>query len=298
MKKIIIIALLVIVVTVAAVLILSENQSEIQSEDLELVSESISIGTIHRDAAKMTKRYQPLIEHVATELNNDDTTFVGNVMTPHSQEEMIKYINEQKIDIYFDSPIIGMKVQQEAKMTPMLLAWKENTPTYHSVFIAPIDSEIESLDDVAGKQIIFEDSASTSGHFLPKYHLQTMGYSVGNDISDDISFEFSLDDDNTSIWLLEGRGDFGALSNIDFEQIPINAKNQLKIIGQTEDVPRQIVFFRDGLDNEAELLDVFLQMNTDDLPEIMKSAKVTKFTKIDPNDLSQVKSMLESLNFK
>jgi ABC-type phosphate/phosphonate transport system substrate-binding protein len=125
-----------------------------------------------------------------------------------------------------------------------------------------------------------------------------MGYSVGNDISDDISFEFSLDDDNTSIWLLEGRGDFGALSNIDFEQIPINAKNQLKIIGQTEDVPRQIVFFREGLDYEAELLDVFLQMNTDDLPEIMKSTKVTKFTKIDPNDLSQVKSMLESLNFE
>ena len=102
---------------------------------------------------------------------------------------------------------------------------------------------------------------------MPKYHLNSIGYSIGNDPSEDISFEFSLDDDNTPIWLLEGRGDFGAVSNIDFEEIPENAKNQLKIIGQTEDVPRQIVFFREDIENKTELLEVFLKMDIKSEPE-------------------------------
>ncbi|KER06341.1 phosphate-phosphonate ABC transporter periplasmic protein [Marine Group I thaumarchaeote SCGC AAA799-E16] len=298
MKNVTIAGITIIVIAVIFSLVFfaieSESKSEIPSES----SKTISIGTIHRDAAKMTKRYQPMIDHIATELSDGKTTFEGRVMSPDSQEEMIMYINDQKIDIYFDSPLIGMKILQETKMTPVLLGWKEGVSKYHSVFIVPIDSEITSLNELTGKSIIFEDSESTSGYFLPRYHLETMGYSIGNELSDDISFEFSLDDENTPIWLLEGRGDVGVLSNIDFEEIPINAKNQLKIIGQTEDVPRQIIFFRESLENETEILEIFLEMNTDTMPEILDSAKVTGFTEINLEDLSQVKSMLDSLNFE
>ena len=37
-----------------------------------------------------------------------------------------------------------------------------------------------------------------------------------------------LDDENTPIWLLEGRGDVGATSNLDFEDIPTNIKEKVK----------------------------------------------------------------------
>jgi phosphonate transport system substrate-binding protein len=42
--------------------------------------------------------------------------------------------------------------------------------------------------------------------------------------------------------------DIGAMSNIDFEQIPEDIRSKLKIIDRTVEVPRHIVSHRSGLD--------------------------------------------------
>ena len=155
MKKLVIIGASIIVVVIGLGITFSETQTQTQTEEITTLSKTISIGTIHRDAAKMTDRYQPLIDHIAAKISNEEIIFEGNVIIPDSQEEVIKNINEQKMDIYFDSPIIAMKIHQETKMEPVLLGWKEGVSMYHTVFITPISSDITSLDDLTGKKIIF-----------------------------------------------------------------------------------------------------------------------------------------------
>lgn len=272
------------------------DDSSEQLDDTFEITHTITIGTIHRDAAKMTDRFQPMADHIATLLSSDETKYVGKVAVPDSQENMIKLINNNQVDLYFDSPLIGLKINQDAEMSPILYAWKEGVLSYHSVFIVSKNSDIDSLYDIDGKTVIFEDAESTSGYFLPKYHLEQIGYVINTD-SSGINYKFSLDDENTPIWVLEGKGDVGALSNIDFEDIPDHIKDKLKIIGKTQDVPRHIVFFRDGLDNAQKIEQIFLDMDQTADASILDSAKISKFSKLNPHeDLTYVRNILNNLN--
>ena len=53
-----------------------------------------------------------------------------------------------------------------------------------------------------------------------------------------------IDDENTPIWVLEGRGDLGVLSNLDFKDTPINIQKKLKVIEKTDSIPRQLVLIK------------------------------------------------------
>lgn len=283
----------------AITLQMTPENIENTNSNVEKTIQTINIGTIHRDAAKMTDRFKPMIDYVAEKLSNDQITYAGQVMVPNSQEKMIEYINNHEIDIYVDSPLIGLKINQDAKMSPVLFAWKEDAMSYHTVFIVHHNSEINSLDNLNGKTIIFEDVSSTSGYLLPLYHLEQLGYTLGNEPTPNLTYKFSEDDENTALWIVEGRGDIGALSNFDFEQIPDNAKNELKIIGQTNEIPRQLVFFRDDLEVDSELLEIFLEMNDSEIPDVMNPSKLNKFSELNTEkDLSHIKTVLESLNIE
>jgi phosphonate transport system substrate-binding protein len=199
------------------------------------------------------------------------------------------------MDIFFDSPLIGMKVASQTELNPFLLSWKEGHRDYHTVFIVPVDSDI-SFDNLYNKTIIFEDRRSTSGYLLPLIHLKESGYEINLESSNDLSFVFSLDDENTPIWILEGRGDIGATSNLDFESIPTNIKEKLKVIESTEVIPRQIVFVNKNLEFQNELKEILLKMNENpETQEILaKISKTSQFSEIDTEkDLNQIKDLLE-----
>jgi len=208
----------------------------------------------------MFKRYQPLADYLAEKLSDDTVKFKGIAKILPSEQQMIKSANDGEIDIFFDSPLIGMQVAAKTDLEPFLLSWKEGHREYNSVFITSIDSDI-SFENLYNKTIIFEDRESTSGYFLPLIYLQKAGYDISKESSKDFSFVFSLDDENTPIWILEGRGDVGVTSNLDFEDIPLNIKEKLKIIESTESIPRQIVFINKNLEFQVNLKEILLAMN-------------------------------------
>ncbi len=168
---------------------------------------------------------------------------------------------------------------------------------YHTVFIVPIDSDI-TFDNLYDKTIIFEDDKSISRFLLPLVHLKNSGYDINYNNSDDFSFVFSLDDENTPVWILEGRGDVGATSNLDFEDIPLNIKEKLKVIESTAAVPRQMIFVGNHIEFQDELKEILLEINNESnaLEILDKISHTSKFSEIDiEKDLNQVKELLEHI---
>lgn len=55
-------------------------------------------------------------------------------------------------------------------------------PEYYSVFIAPSDSDIESLEDLRGKHVAMKDHGSTTGHIMPSYMLHKAGLDIDRDL--------------------------------------------------------------------------------------------------------------------
>ena len=245
----------------------------------------------------MSKRYQPLANYVAKELSSEGNQYQGIIKIVSSEEQMINVINNQEIDIFFDSPLIGMKIADKTEISPILLSWKEGFREYNSVFIVPIESDI-TFDNLHGKKIIFEDGESTSGYYLPLIHLKKSGYKIDQNATSDISYAFSLDDENTPIWVLEGRGDVGATSNLDFEDIPTNIKEKLKIIESTEAVPRQIVFIKNDIEFQNTIKKILLEMNEsqETIKILKKISKTSQFSEIDvEQDLNQIKELMEMI---
>ena len=275
--------------------ILVQDDAILQNLPLEF-DETITIGTIHRDSVKMTKRYQPLADYVAEKLSDENTTYKGVVNIIGTEEQMVNSIINKEMDIFFDSPLIGMKVAEQTEMSPLLLSWKEGHREYHSVFMVPIESEI-TFDDLNGKTIVFEDTESTSGYLLPLTHLQNAGYVIDAS-SENITPVFSLDDENTPIWILEGKGDIGATSNLDFEDMPINIKERMRVIEETGSLPRQMVFVGNHIEDQENLKTILLEMNNNSkaLEILGKISRTSQFSEIDlEKDLEQVKKILELL---
>ncbi len=258
--------------------------------------EFFTIGTIHRDSAKMVKRYQPLADYIAEKISDENKMYQGKVMILPSQEKMIEAINNHEMDLYFDSPLIGIKIMNDAEIEPFLLSWKEGHREYHTVFITAIDSEF-TFDNLFNKTLVFEDMESTSGYYLPVIHLQNAGYDIDLDGSEDFSFVFSKDDENTPIWILEGKGDVGATSNLDFEDIPANIKERVKIIESTESLPRQMVFVGNHVEQQDELKEILLDMddNSNSLEILGKISDTSKFSEINWDEDFEISEKLMEL---
>ncbi|QTF93405.1 MAG: PhnD/SsuA/transferrin family substrate-binding protein [Halomonas sp. BM-2019] len=55
-------------------------------------------------------------------------------------------------------------------------------PEYYSVFIAPTDSDIETLEDLKGKHVAMKGHSSTTGHIMPSYMLHQAGLDIDRDL--------------------------------------------------------------------------------------------------------------------
>jgi phosphonate transport system substrate-binding protein len=60
----------------------------------------------------------------------------------------------------------------------VLRRWQRGKAEYQSLIFAKKDSGINSLQDLRGKVIAFEDPESTSGHFLPRFFLVKRGFKM------------------------------------------------------------------------------------------------------------------------
>lgn len=241
----------------------------------------ISIGVISEDAVKQINRFQPTADYVAARLGDDGTMYEGKVIVVKTIDNMTELLKEQKLDLYMESPFATMIIANKTGSVPFLRRWKDGVADYYSVFIVRKNSSINTLEDFVGKTIAFEDPGSTSGYLLPKAHLIQRGFSVSQSAGkNNIRYVFSGEDENTPIWVLEGNADIGAISNINFEELPPSIRDNIKVIDRTIDAPRYVVSHRSGMDPVMveRIKQIFLNMDRDEqgmkiMQDFQKTAK-------------------------
>ncbi len=277
---------------------LNTNDNHSDNND-EKETRIISIGTVSRDVEKMIKRFQPTADYIAKKLSDENVTFKGKVVLAKDSNHMVQLLKEEKIDLYFESPMTASLVAEQSGAEIFLRRWKQNTAEYNSVIFVRNDSEIFSLDDLPGKTISFESPDSTSGYLLPKAHLMLKGYNLSEVVNPNtIDYDFTQEDENTALWVVENRSDAGAFSNLDFEENPIPIKNELRIIDQTISIPRQVVVHRSGMEPSMvyDLKNILINMEYDfEGQQIMEDFKKTKRYDEIPNKDELLNSLKEML---
>ncbi|PKB63230.1 MAG: hypothetical protein BZY67_01130 [SAR202 cluster bacterium Io17-Chloro-G1] len=169
---------------------------------------------------------------------------------------MGRFMANGEVNVYFDSTFPALAVRDIAGSEIILRRWKEGNPEIWSMFVAREDPGIDSAEDLLGGILAVEEPFSTSGFLLPMGTLVQQGLtatrvvSVDQPVSDnEIGNLFSGDEENTLEPVLHRIVAAGALSNEDFDELPLEAREQLAEFGRTAKAPRQLVSVRGNLDS-------------------------------------------------
>lgn len=140
-------------------------------------AETLTLGSVNDNVKKHLARFAPLAEELERQLAQDGITEVDILVLP-SSEAMEKALRSGDVDLYIDSPLVAAQVAREGNGVPFLRRWKDGVGSYHSIILARNDSGVETLQDLRGRRIGFQDPDSTSGFLLPAGLLRSEGIAI------------------------------------------------------------------------------------------------------------------------
>ena len=255
----------------------------------KIKAKTISLGIVSEiNREQITDRYSDFVRYVAAKLT-PASDVEGKVVIAPTPFQLARLIEQKRVDFYMESPYPTYLVNDVHGVARLLLRrWKRGMAEYRSLIFAKRNGEINHLEDLRGKVVVFEDPESTSGHFLPKSLLLRKGFKFTDKrrfdpyaSPTDVGYMFAYSQGKLVDWVLTKKAAAGAFSDDDFAKLGDSQKSALIILAQTEQLPRHLISVRK--DFAPELVDrlkkLLLSMHeTDQGRRILKKTDdTTKF---------------------
>ena len=207
------------------------------------------MGYITDNPRKQYRKLKPIADYLAGHLaefgiRGSELVFVK---TP---AEMVGLLQQGQVDWVSESAFGTALFVEQAGARPLLVRKKGGGAQYYSIIFSRRDSGVETLADLRGRRILFEDAGSTSAYFIPRLALVEKGMELQSlngpwqtPAADKVGFLFSLSERNSVTWVHQGVAEAGAVSNkdwLDSDTISPVQKQDLQIIYQSPPYPRAI----------------------------------------------------------
>jgi len=197
-----------------------------QQKEEELVMAFVPM----KDAESLVESVEPLAELLSKELGIKVKPFTA-------VNYVVEGLGSGQVDFGFIPPFSYVLANSESNAQVVLSALrKDGSATYKAQYVVRADSEIDSLEDLAGKKIAFVDPASTSGYLYPAAQLIGLGYDIDKDFQTvyagghDKALQAVLNGDvDVAVMFADARQRYAA----DFP----TAIDETKVIGYTEPIP-------------------------------------------------------------
>ena len=256
-------------------------------------------GRVQDDPVKAIRDRQGFVDYIAKKLAPLGIT-EGKILVVDKISLLARAIREGKVDLFHDSVVPTMVLSKWSGSIPILRQWKYGESEYYSVILVRKDSGINSLTDLKGRVIAFDEPHSTSAHILPRMLLTEKKLKLlqvippGRTRPDVVGFVYGSDGDAPHM-LVTGRVDAAATSHRELEELRPEIQEGLKVIARTKSVPRLVISIRKDLDPKivASLKEILLNMDKD--PEgqgaLKKQQRTTKIDEIPPGSLERLKDI-------
>ena len=239
-----------------------------------------------------------MAEYLAAELADYGVGGVDVLITA-TEAEMADALRRGRVDIPSETPFLALELQEEGVVDILMREWKKGVPEYHSVIVARKDGPVQSLADLAGRRITFEDAGSTSGYLLPRAALEDAGLALEEIANPDkpvpagrVGYRFSGSESKVVAAVADGTAEAGAYSNLDWndeESTPPEVKAKLRILYETRPVIRSTLMVRRSIPAEIKerLADVLAHMHESEegRSAMKKYSKVAKYDRIEGDAL-------------
>lgn len=117
------------------------------------------------DPGKMARESEPLVAYLKAQTGAN-----VELTVPLNYAAVVEAFGADKVDIAYFGGFTYVQARKRFGAVP--LVQRDIDQAFHSLFIAPADSPIRSLADLAGKRFAFGDVNSTSGHLMPSYFMR------------------------------------------------------------------------------------------------------------------------------
>ncbi|MCP4822120.1 MAG: phosphate/phosphite/phosphonate ABC transporter substrate-binding protein [Shimia sp.] len=218
------------------------------------LAETLVLGSVEHDVRRQILNFQPLADYLRISLASEGVTDV-QIKVMREEHDIALAMKNGDIDLYFDSPVVAAKVARESGGTPLLRQFRKGDATYRSVIVVPVDGPVQSLNDLVGRRIAFDERASSSGFLLPAYMLDDAGLKLSrlrtrtsNVPVGEVGYLFTRDNTNTMYWLVRGWTDAGAMNNRNFQHLDQMFPGQFKALAESPLMPREVVVQRPNMD--------------------------------------------------
>ena len=254
----------------------------------QMLKQAFVVSKVSHNPKKHYGFLKPMADYLAKEMQDLGYTH-GEVLMAKDNQQMIDFLKQNKVDLVTETAFSAMQFHEEAGAELILRKWKKGVPDYHSLIFVHRDSDIQSLRDLQGKIIAFEDPGSTSAFYLPAAALLQEGLKLQlltspreKPDADKVGYVFSREELNSSIWVHKGIVAAGGFSNLDWnkdDHMPPELHAELKIIYRTNPVPRAIELVRKDLPPVVKnrLKEIMLDMhNRPETEQILADYQKTK----------------------
>jgi ABC-type phosphate/phosphonate transport system substrate-binding protein len=256
-------------------------------------------GRVFDDPVRAIRDRQEFVDYLTKKLAPIGITD-GKILVVEKIHLLTQALKEGKVDLFHDSVVPTLVLSKRARSVPILRQWKYGEADYKGLIVVKKNSGINSLADLRGKVIAFEEPHSTSATVLPRMLLEEKKFKLmqiktpGTVKSDAIGYIYGSDGNSVNV-LITGGADAGTTIHREFDRLKPEIRDSLKVLDTTVTVPRNLVAVRRDLDPKLlkELKEVLLNMDKD--PEgqgvLKRSQNTTKFDEIPPGSLDQLKSI-------
>lgn len=253
------------------------------------------LGRLSDDPKSHHEQLKPLLDYVVPRMR-DVGIIEGRILMAKDLQQMSSYLRRGQVDWVSETSGTGMALHQRTGAEPLLLTERSGVRNYHSVFFVHRDSPVRTLEDLKGRTMAMQSAWSTSSYLVPVMELLARGIRPeilltprDRPTIDTVGYVFVRSELNVSTFVHKRVVDAGAVSSVDWtdeRRMPTVFRRDMRIVHQSEDVPRALELVRPGMDPvvRARLQEVLLEASNDPqaAPALQKFFGTTAFHRIDP----------------
>ncbi len=172
--------------------------------------ETLRVGVLpDRTPETLRERYSPLVEHLSAYTDRE-----VELAIPESYEELLEWFHEGRVKLAWFGGLTFL--QAERRSGARALVMRDVDLRFTSDFLVARSRPERSLEEYTGATLAFGPFLSTSGHLMPRDHLQRTGIDPETFFTD---VRHSTGHDQTALWVQEGQVDIGVVNSIVVESM-------------------------------------------------------------------------------
>lgn len=240
------------------------------------------------NAATIIKNNEPLKTYLEDRLGK---TIELVVTTDYSS--MIEAMRFGRLDLAYFGPLSYTLAKSKSDIEAFAALEKDGETTYHSVLIGNVEAGVTSVEDIAGKDVAFGDTASTSSHLIPKSILMKAGLKPGDDYNE----RFTGSHDAVAMAVQNGHAQAGGLSQPIFKSLVdrgLISTDKVTVIEVSKPFPQYPWTMRSDLDPalKKKIQTAFYELDEE---SVLKPFKAEGFAPVEDADYDVVRELSQIL---